>query len=181
MSSAYETGSIDDICSGETCHHQRHDDDDDDTENKVKRSLHYINMCSSLVNYYSTWLSRVCNKLLYYGWNMALVISILEEKYGIEALKFSAYISRNCSGRGLILILVFFVWGIIIRLCGILYGCNHELGSVLFTCVYTWLISLGNMMKWVICVVCLFDSKKGILENNVDDEEVGRDVKLVNV
>ncbi|XVF44035.1 hypothetical protein PTKIN_Ptkin02bG0087900 [Pterospermum kingtungense] len=109
------------------------------------------------------------------GWNMALVISILEEKYGIEALKFSAYINRNCSQRGLILMLVFFVWGLIIRLSCIFYGYNGELASVLFT----FLICLGNLMKWVICVVYYFDCKKGILENNVDDEEVGRDV--VNV
>ncbi|XWS68977.1 hypothetical protein CRYUN_Cryun04dG0140100 [Craigia yunnanensis] len=115
------------------------------------------------------------------GWNMALVISILEEKYGLEALQFSAYISRNYSQRGLILMLVFFVWGLIIRLSCIFYGCNDEIGSVLFTSVYTFLICLGNLLKWVICVVYFFDCKKGILENNVDDEEVGRDIKLVNV
>ncbi|XVF02432.1 hypothetical protein REPUB_Repub04eG0175000 [Reevesia pubescens] len=115
------------------------------------------------------------------GWNMALVISILEEKYGIEALKFSAYINRKCSQRGLLLMLVFFLWGLIIRLLSIFYGCNDELGSVFFTSVYCFLICLGNLMKWVICVVYLFDCKKGILENNVDDEEVGIDVKLVNV
>ncbi|KAK6242045.1 hypothetical protein QQP08_006773 [Theobroma cacao] len=116
------------------------------------------------------------------GWNMALVISILEEKYGIEALEWAAYMNRDCSQRGLILMLVFFAWGLTIRLSCIFYGCSDELatGSVLFTSIYTCLICLGNAMKWVICVVYFFDCKKGISEKKVDDEEVGRDVKLVD-
>ncbi|XP_021293238.1 uncharacterized protein LOC110423350 [Herrania umbratica] len=117
------------------------------------------------------------------GWNMALVISILEEKYGIEALEWAAYINRDCRQRGLILMLVFFAWGLTVRLSCIFYEYSDELatGSVLFTSIYTCLICLGNVMKWVICVVYFFDCKKGISEKKVDDEEVGRDVKLVNV
>lgn len=112
------------------------------------------------------------------GWNMALVISTLEEKFhGIEALKFSAYINQEFSQRGLFLMLAFVVWGLIIRLSCIFYGYNGGIGSVLFTCAYTLLICLGNLMKWVVCVVYYFDCKKGVLKNNVDDAmEVGKDV-----
>ncbi|XVE75071.1 hypothetical protein DITRI_Ditri12bG0067800 [Diplodiscus trichospermus] len=110
------------------------------------------------------------------GWNMALVISILEEKYGIEALKFSAYISRDCRQRGLNLMVVFFVWGLIIRLSCIFNGGSDELGNVLVTSAHTFLFCLGNWMKWIVCVVYFFDCKKGSLENSVE-----RDDKLVDV
>ncbi|XVF84934.1 hypothetical protein PTKIN_Ptkin17bG0078900 [Pterospermum kingtungense] len=111
------------------------------------------------------------------GWNTALVISVLEETFGIEAFELSAYFSRGSTQRGRFLMLVFVVWETVFRL-----NCLFGNGAILFISVCTGFICVGNLMKWVVCVVYFFDCKRRILEKKVD-EEVGRDVKLkaVNV
>ncbi|XP_022735621.1 uncharacterized protein LOC111288985 [Durio zibethinus] len=107
------------------------------------------------------------------GWNMALVISVLEETYGIEAFELSAYFSRGSTQRGLLLMLVFVVWEIVFRLPCFFERYSERLGGILFSSVCTGLICIGNLMKWVVSVVYFFDCKKRILEKKVD-EEVGR-------
>ena len=114
------------------------------------------------------------------GWNMALVISVLEETYGIEAFELSAYFSRGSTQHGLLLMLVFVVWEIVLRLPCLFGRCSESLGGILFSSVCTSLICIGNLMKWVVCVVYFFDCKKRILEKKID-EEVGRDARVVNV
>lgn len=47
---------------------------------------------------------------------MSIVISILEGIYGAEALALSAYFIRGNHRHGLILMLVFFLWGVSLRL-----------------------------------------------------------------
>lgn len=111
---------------------------------------------------------------------MALVISVLEETYGIEAFELATYFSRGSTRRGLLLMLVFVAWEIVFRLPCLFGRWSERLGAIVFTSVFTGLICVGNLMKWVVCVVYFFDCKKRILEKKVD-EEVGSDGKVVNV
>ncbi|KAK9288791.1 hypothetical protein L1049_017256 [Liquidambar formosana] len=99
-------------------------------------------------------------------WNMSIVVSILEKRYGVEAFAVSEYLVRGNEQRGLFLMLVFFAWGIVLRLpC--LYGECNEIGSKIVPQIT--LFCLGNVMKWVVCVVYFYDCKKRILEK-IDEE-----------
>jgi hypothetical protein len=109
-------------------------------------------------------------------WNMSIVISVLEGIYGDEAFALSDYYSKGSERRGLLLMLVFFVWGLSLRLSCLYLGC-YEGGRGMV--VQTGLFCLGNVLKWVVCMVYFYDCKKRILEKKVD-EEVGRDVKDVD-
>ncbi|GMY26194.1 hypothetical protein FCV25MIE_21436 [Fagus crenata] len=109
-------------------------------------------------------------------WNMSIVISVLEGIYGYEAFALSAYFSKGSERRGLILMIVFFVWGLGLRLPCLYFGCYE---GWLGISVQISLFCLGNVLKWVVCMVYFYDCKKRILEKKVD-EEVGRDVKDVD-
>ncbi|GMY26199.1 hypothetical protein FCV25MIE_21441 [Fagus crenata] len=105
-------------------------------------------------------------------WNMSIVISLLEGIYGGEAFALSAYFSKGSERRGMILMLVFFVWGLSLRLPCVFFGCYEGgIGIV----VRQSLFCLGNVLKWVVCVVYFYDCKKRTLEMKVD-EQVGRDI-----
>ncbi|KAL5762031.1 hypothetical protein ACOSP7_018295 [Xanthoceras sorbifolium] len=109
-------------------------------------------------------------------WNMSVVISILEEIYGVEALALSAYFNKGSEKRGQLLMLVFFVWGHGLRLPCLFLGC-HESGNLII--VQILLSGLGNVIKWVACMIYFYDCKKRILEKKVD-EEVEILVKVVD-
>lgn len=103
------------------------------------------------------------------GWNMNVVISILEDAYGSEAFELSAYFSRGSSKQqGLFLMLVFFAWGLILRLPCLFGGCYQKMGGIVFTFVYISLICTGHVMKWVVCVVYFFHCKKQTLEKKIE-------------
>ncbi|KAL0004164.1 hypothetical protein SO802_011725 [Lithocarpus litseifolius] len=108
-------------------------------------------------------------------WNMSVVISVLEGIYGGEAFALSAYFSKGSEGRGLLLMLVFFVWGLGLRLPCLYFGC-YEGGRGIVAQISSF--CLGNVLKWVVCMVYFYDCKKRILEKKVD-EEVGRDIEAV--
>ena len=108
-------------------------------------------------------------------WNMSIVISVLEGIYGGEAFALSADFSKGSEGRGLLLMLVFFVWGLGLRLPCLYFGC-YEGGRGIVAQIS--LFCLGNVLKWVVCMVYFYDCKKWILEKKVD-EEVGRDIEAV--
>ena len=108
-------------------------------------------------------------------WNMSIVISVLEGIYGGDAFALSAYFSKGSEGRGLLLMLVFFVWGLGLRLPCLYFGC-YEGGRGIVAQIS--LFCLGNVLKWVVCMVYFYDCKKRILEKKVD-EEVGRDIEAV--
>ncbi|KAJ4711132.1 Transmembrane protein [Melia azedarach] len=109
-------------------------------------------------------------------WNMSLVISILEDAYGVEALALAAYFNRGSEKRGLLLMLVFLVWGVVLRLpclfLGIFGSSDGGYGIVL----QVFLLCLGNVFKWVACMIYYYDSKQRILEKKVD-EETGLELK----
>ncbi|XP_059448227.1 uncharacterized protein LOC132179507 [Corylus avellana] len=104
-------------------------------------------------------------------WNMSIIISVLEEgTYGIEALLHSAYFSRGSKRRGLLLMLVFFVWGQGLRLASLYFGCYEEGRGIV---VQVGLLWLGNVLKWVVCIPYFYDCKKRAFEKKVDVEHGG--------
>lgn len=109
-------------------------------------------------------------------WNMGIVISVLEGTCGIEALLHSAYFSRGSERRGLLLMLVFFVWGQGLRLASLYFGC-YEGGMGIVAQVGLWW--LGNVLKWVVCMLYFYHCKKRTLEKKVD-VELGRAIKAVD-
>ncbi|XP_022734968.1 uncharacterized protein LOC111288358 [Durio zibethinus] len=110
-------------------------------------------------------------------WNMSIVISIMEGLYGHEALAFSAYFIRGSERRGLLLMLVFFVWGNGLRLpC--LYAICFEGGNGIIAQIS--LFCVCNVIKWIACMVYFYDCKVRILEKKVDEERGGKDEQLTN-
>ncbi|KAM7252396.1 hypothetical protein ACFE04_024279 [Oxalis oulophora] len=108
------------------------------------------------------------------GWNMSIVISVLNEDSGLDAFDRSAYYSKGSDKRqGSILMLVFFIWGFALRLPCMFAGCSCEtIAGIGFTAVYSGLICIGTVLKWVVFLVYYFDCKKRVLEKKFD-EEVG--------
>lgn len=90
-------------------------------------------------------------------WNLSIVISTLEEVHGADALALSAYFCRGSERQGLSLMLVFFMWGVGLRLAFFYCGCN-EIGwrSVL----QVSLICMGNVIKWVACMIYFYHRKE---------------------
>jgi hypothetical protein len=110
------------------------------------------------------------------GWNMSLVISVVEEDLsGIEAFDLSAYYRKGSNKQqGWILMLVFFIWGFVLRLPCMFAGCSSEtLAGIGFTALYSGFICMGSVFKWVAFFVYYSDCKKRVLEKKFD-EEVGR-------
>jgi hypothetical protein len=109
-------------------------------------------------------------------WNMSIIISVLEGTYGIEALLHSAYFSRGSEWRGLLLMLVFFVWGQGLRLASLCFGWYQGWMGI---AAQVGLLLLGNVLKWVVCMLYFYDCKKRTLEKKVD-VELGRAIKAVD-
>lgn len=100
------------------------------------------------------------------GWNMALVISVIEEEAdGAEALVLSGYYGRGSSRRGFWLMVVVFGWEVVFKLPCLLYGLGFGWSLMLNV-----LLGMGNVMKWVVFVVFSLDCKKRIMEKKVDEE-----------
>ena len=109
-------------------------------------------------------------------WNMSIIISVLEGTYGIEALQHSAYFSRGSEWRGLLLMLVFFVWGQGLRLASLYFGWYEAGMGFMGIVAQVGLLLLGNVLKWVVCILYFYDCKKRTLEKKVD-VELGRAIK----
>ncbi|KAK3443127.1 hypothetical protein EUGRSUZ_B03351 [Eucalyptus grandis] len=104
-------------------------------------------------------------------WNMGLVVSILEDSYGSEAMEVAAYLSKGNNKKGALLMLVFFLWGLCLRLpC--LYGkCSERNGGVLVISVGMCLVCVGNVFKWTTCLLYFNECKKRVMEKKFDEEE----------
>ncbi|OMO52784.1 hypothetical protein COLO4_36979 [Corchorus olitorius] len=102
-------------------------------------------------------------------WNLCIVISVLEGIYGHEALALSAYYKRGSERRRLVLMLVFFVWGNGLRLpC--LYSRCFEGGNGIIAQVS--LFCIGNVIKWIACMLYFYDCKDRIAEKNDCKEQI---------
>ncbi|XWS68978.1 hypothetical protein CRYUN_Cryun04dG0140200 [Craigia yunnanensis] len=107
-------------------------------------------------------------------WNMSIVISMLEEVHGADALGLSAYFCRGSERQGFLLMLVFFMWDVGLRSVCFYSGCNEK---GLRTILQVGLICMGNAMKWVVCVIYFYHRKEWTIER-VEDE-TGKPVKAV--
>ncbi|KAF9624612.1 hypothetical protein IFM89_012034, partial [Coptis chinensis] len=101
-------------------------------------------------------------------WNMSILFSVLDDKHGVEAFEASGYFSRGNKKRGFQLMLIFFVWRIVLRLSCVYVGGHEKWIGLVAT---SFLSCVGNVMKWVVCVVYFYDCKKRVLEKKVDVEE----------
>lgn len=109
-------------------------------------------------------------------WNMGGVVSILEDKGGVQALSTSKYLSKGNRVRGFVLILLNFIW-----LYGLSWPTLHGRGSfcrrVVLVFVNTGLVCVGKVMNWVVCMVYYHDCRR-CCRDKVDMEE-GRQNELL--
>jgi len=107
-------------------------------------------------------------------WNMSIVISVLDGIYDIGALRVSYFFSNGNQKRGLVLMLVFFVYGGFLRLICIYLGC-YKGGSGIFLLIgIVGILTVVNTLKWVSCVIYFNGCKERKMEIKVDDEEIGK-------
>ncbi|KAG6650889.1 hypothetical protein CIPAW_06G074300 [Carya illinoinensis] len=105
-------------------------------------------------------------------------IRVLEGTFGVRAMALSARFNRGSERRGLLLMAVFFVWGLGLRLPCLYFGCYE--GEIMGIVAQVGLYCLGNVLKWVVCMLYFYDCKKQTLEKKVD-VEAGREIKVVDV
>ncbi|XP_041015062.1 uncharacterized protein LOC121257873 isoform X3 [Juglans microcarpa x Juglans regia] len=110
-------------------------------------------------------------------WNVSIVISVLEGTFGVRAMALSARFNRGNERRGLLLMAVFFVWGLDLRLPCLYFRCYE--GEIMGIVAQVGLFCLGNVLKWVACMLYFYDCKKQTLEKKVD-VEAGREIKVVD-
>ncbi|KAF2546475.1 hypothetical protein F2Q70_00020521 [Brassica cretica] len=121
------------------------------------------------------------------GWNMGLVVSVLEEEegedgkggiYGTNALSLSYWYGRGHEKRDLLMMLMFLVFAIATRMPCLYSRCSLSSSGngVLYTGLYVGLICVGNAVKWVACVVSYYDCRARVLEKK-DDVEIGSKAK----
>ncbi|CAA7036066.1 unnamed protein product [Microthlaspi erraticum] len=120
------------------------------------------------------------------GWNMGLVVSVLEEDedgqviYGSDALSLSAWYGRGHEKRDLWMMLMFFLFALAMRLPCLYCKCSEtsSRNGVLYTGLYVGLICVGNVVKWVVCVVCYHDYRTRVLVKK-GDMELGSHAKSI--
>uniref|UniRef100_A0A7C9CLE2 Uncharacterized protein n=1 Tax=Opuntia streptacantha TaxID=393608 RepID=A0A7C9CLE2_OPUST len=108
-------------------------------------------------------------------WNMGMVISVMEEETGIEALEMSSYYAKRCRRTGFDLMLGFFAYGTVLRVpCMVVIGkLDAGVGGVMVTAIAVGFVCLGNLVKWIALVLYFYDCKAQTLQKKVD-EEVGK-------
>ncbi|KAI4328236.1 hypothetical protein L6164_020609 [Bauhinia variegata] len=100
-------------------------------------------------------------------WNMSIVISVLEEIYGVRALRLSYFFSRGNQERGLLLMLVFFVLGLCLRVSCVSLGC-YKGGYGIF--LQIGLFCVLTTVKWLSCMVYFYDCKERKMEKKVGEK-----------
>lgn len=109
-------------------------------------------------------------------WNMGVVISILEEKSGLEALSTSLYLSKGNRFRGFALMLLNFIWVYALS-WSTLHARGSFSGRLALAFVNTGLACVGKAMKWVVCMVYYHDCKRRCRDK--DDIEEGTEDELL--
>lgn len=143
----------------------------------VRRSkLFYVSAFRSLDFDVFFHLVYGTNLLLFLGfhlgwsaiWNLGLVMSVLKAGIsGAKALGSSAFLSLRNVQNGMILMLVFSIWGVWLRLPCLVFGCHKKWVWIV---AQSSLICLGNALKWVSVVVYFDDCIKRIFGKKVDVE-----------
>nr|XP_011463377.1 PREDICTED: uncharacterized protein LOC101306912 [Fragaria vesca subsp. vesca] len=132
------------------------------------RNIGYYNMYCRML-YKAACMALLANYLEWGAiWNMSIVISILENTKGANALTLSAYLSRGRERRqGLVLTLIFGVWGIGLKLTCLFFKHYERRGGIV---AQIGLICTGNVVKWVAYMIYYQYCKKLISEKRVDVE-----------
>ncbi|KAJ7970874.1 Transmembrane protein [Quillaja saponaria] len=89
----------------------------------------------------------------------------------IYGIGLAAYLSRGSRQRGLLLMLVFFIWGHSVRLLRLFDGWHKGGSGIGVTSIYILFAWLLNVTKWVAFVVYYYDCKRRFLEKKIDVEE----------
>lgn len=106
-------------------------------------------------------------------WNMGIVISVLEEESGTDALDMSAYYGTHCKRTGFELMLVFVSYSVLLRLPFMVARMfNYVSFGVLEIVIIAGLICLGSLIRWVAFVLYYYDCKAQLLFKKVDEEVV---------
>lgn len=114
-------------------------------------------------------------------WTMSIAISVLEKGIcGRGAFALSDRFSRDSKGDGLLLMLVFFLWELGLRSLCLYFGCYKRVGGVIVSAA---LICVGNVIKWVACMIYFCDRRDGFLVNveekvQAKAQEVDRETML---
>ncbi|CAH8386914.1 unnamed protein product [Eruca vesicaria subsp. sativa] len=113
------------------------------------------------------------------GWNIGFVVSVLEEEedgkgiYGTNALYLSYWYGRGHEKRDLWMMLMFWVFAIVMRMPCLYYKCSESSNGygALFTGLYVALICVGNVVKWVACVVSYHACRTRVSEKKDDEDQ----------
>ena len=115
------------------------------------------------------------------GWNMSLVASVLEEEgedgeegvYGSNALSLLAWYRKGHETRDVWMMLMFLVFALTTRMPCLYSKCSLSSSGngVLYTGLYVGLICVGNVVKWLACVVRYHDCKTRPLRKKADVEQ----------
>ncbi|KAK9707362.1 hypothetical protein RND81_07G192400 [Saponaria officinalis] len=136
-----------------------------------------IYMNALLVGFHAVFFLAFLYKFLDWSamWYMGIVVSVLEDEVGIEALEVSGYCRKHSreTRLGFQLMCVFFVYSVVVRL-PLLFG------GVLVNVIVVVLFCLGNLVKWVALVLYYYECKAQIFLKKVD-EEVGKIVEIGEV
>ncbi|KAK9707365.1 hypothetical protein RND81_07G192600 [Saponaria officinalis] len=102
--------------------------------------------------------------------NSSLVVSVLGDIHGIDALVVSSRFSKGKEKLGCNLMMVFFVWGFVLRIPCIFFD-DGNVGIF----VRSTLLWLGCLMKWVVCVVYCYECMGVVLEKRMAGGSCGQE------
>lgn len=114
------------------------------------------------------------------GWNMSLVVSVLEEGedgeegvYGSDALSLAAWYRKGHETRDVWMMLMFLIFALTTRMPCLYSKCSLSSNGnrMLYTGLYVGLICFGNVLKWLACVVRYHDCKARPLRKKADVEQ----------
>ncbi|KAI3412305.1 uncharacterized protein J3R85_017563 [Psidium guajava] len=113
-------------------------------------------------------------KWLEYGavWDVAIVLSISEDKDVFKALSTASSITKGSRIRGCVLMLLNFTWCFGLAVLGFYLrrSCSAKSTYAAAVVAETGLVCAGTVVKWVVCVVYCHDCKRRSSRGNVDLE-----------
>ncbi|XP_021752800.1 uncharacterized protein LOC110718271 [Chenopodium quinoa] len=116
-------------------------------------------------------------------WNTSVVVSVLKEIHGIDALNLSFYLCKGNEKLGGKLMLVFLVWGFGLRISCMFFD-DGKIGVI----GRTSLLWLAILIKWIACVLYYHHCKgskalgRSVTSNNrFDDKHPHEEAKLTTI